>query len=67
MCLSFISFYKEDAHSWIESFFVFFLFFTGICLYTTQNMFSALKPKPLSSTLLLLLRWKINKQQITEA
>ena len=46
-------------------FYYFFLdilwFFTRICLRKTQNMFSALKPKPWSSTLELLLRWKNNE------
>ena len=47
--LIFYSFYKANTLYWIE--FVLFLFdillfFSGICLHTTQNiMFSALKPK----------------------
>ena len=47
-------------------FFIFFFdileFFTGIHFRATQNMFNALKSKPLSFTLILL-RWKNNEQQ----
>ena len=67
-CLYFISFYKTYTFYWIEFDFLSFFFLwyifglIGICLRTTQNiMFSALKPKPLSSRLSLLLRWKNNE------
>ena len=65
-CLHFVTFYKADTLYRCEFVFYFFLyilvFFTGIHLRATQNMFNALKSKPLSFTLLLL-RWKNNEQQ----
>ena len=62
----YLFFCKADTLYRIE--FVFFFFdIIFVCLRTTQNtMLNALKPKPLSSTLSLWLRWKNNVQRTVE-
>ena len=60
-CLYFVICYKADTLYRFE-FFDKLVLFTEIHLCATENMFNALKSKPLSFTLLLL-RWKNNEQQ----
>ena len=65
-CIHFVSFYKTDTLYWVEFVFYFFplTYFYSLLRYqiSLQNlMFSALKPKLLSSALLIILRWENNK------
>ena len=65
-CIHFVSFYKKDTLYWVEFVFYSFLlaYFYSLLRYqiSFQNlMFSALKPKSLSSALLIILRWENNK------
>ena len=68
-CFILFIFIKRMLFIWSNLFNYIFIYFWytlvlyWVCLPTTQNiMFSALKPKPFSSTLSLLLRWKNNEQ-----